>query len=239
MLKKIKKYKYLISIISIILIIILVILRTNKLKEDNLTYTMDKSNEIIINEEENIQKENEEVRIKIDIKGQINNPGVYELSENSRIIDAINIAGGLTDNANTSLINLSKKLEDGMVIIIYSNEEVANSNVKEVETVFKIIEKECDCPNIKNDGCVNTELDNTSDTTKEKEENVSENISQKININTASSEQLMTLPSIGQAKANAIIEYRKENKFTTIEDIKNVSGIGDSLFEKIKEYITV
>lgn len=60
-----------------------------------------------------------------------------------------------------------------------------------------------------------------------------------VNINTASKEELMTLNGIGEATAEAIIEYRKENKFTKIEDIKNVKGIGDKKFEAIKDDIEV
>ena len=60
-----------------------------------------------------------------------------------------------------------------------------------------------------------------------------------ISINTASLEELKTLPGIGESKANSIIKYRETSSFNTIEDIKNVSGIGESLFEKIKDYITV
>ena len=229
MLKIIKKYKYLITIIIILMIICYFYIRSNSLKENNIKYSLENEN-IILNTEEESDEEVEMVNmIKVDIKGQIVNPGVYELKENSRVIDVINIAGGLTDDANTSLINLAKKIEDGMVIIIYSNEEVANSNVKEVETVFKIIEKECDCPNIKNDSCINTELDNEQ----------AEEDTKLININTASIEELMTLPSIGESKAKSIIEYRENTKFTSIEEIKNVSGIGEALFEKIKAHITI
>lgn len=239
MLKIIKKYKYIITVILILVIICLAVARNKSLKEDNIKYTISKNDDVLIKETNDINEaiEDNANKIKIDIKGQVNNPGVYELEESSRVIDAVNVAGGLTDIANTSLINLSKKLEDQMVIIIYSNEEVLNSNVKEIETVFKVIEKECNCPNIKNDSCINTELDNSS-TEKNNSDNKENNIG-IVNINTASVEELMTLPSVGESKANAIIEYREKNKFTTIEDIKNVSGIGDALFEKIKEYITV
>lgn len=227
MLKIIKKYKYIISFIIVLIIICLAIIRSKMLKDNNKIYSINKDEEIIFKED--IVLDNNEVKkIKVDIKGQVLNPGVYELDDGSRVIDIINLAGGLTDSANTSLINLAKLLVDQMVVIIYSNEEVENSNVKEVETVFKIIEKECNCPNIKNDSCINTELDETN------EENIG-----IININTATLEELMTLPSIGESKAKAIIEYRKENLFNTIEDIKNVSGIGEALFEKIKEYITI
>ena len=238
MIKTIKRNKYLITFILILIIICLVIIRKKELKENNKEYKV-LANSNIIKEEKNIDEESntkEETKIKVDIKGQVLTPGVYELEENSRVIDVINSAGGLTEIANTSLINLSKKIEDGMVIIIYSNEEVANSNIKEVETVFKIIEKECSCPNIKNDSCINTELDN--DTQKEPDNN-NEETNKLININSASKEELMTLNSIGESKAEAIIKYRSETKFETIDDIKNVSGIGDALFEKIKENITV
>ena len=236
MLKQIKKYKYLLTIIIIMLITLLCIIRTNKLKENNKSYSI-KDSDIIIEEIITNEEEQQEVvdKIKVDIKGQVVNPGVYELDNNSRIIDVINIAGGLKENANTSLINLSKKLEDSMVIIIYSNEEVENSNVKQIETVFKIVEKECNCPVIENDGCINTGI--TIDDEKEVENETSNN--DLININTASKEELMTIKGIGESKAVSIIEYRNNNKFNTIEDIMNVSGIGESLFEKIKAYITI
>lgn len=231
MLKIIKKHKYIITFIIILLIIILCFIRKNKLKENNKEYTILENVNVIekTEEEKEIIEEVKKTKITVDIKGQVNNPGVYELIEGSRIIDLINIAGGLTKDANTSLINLSKKLEDSMVIIIYSNYEVENSNVKEIETVFKIIEKECNCPVIENDGCINTEI--------EKEDK--ENINELININTATLEELMTLPGVGESKAKSIIEYREKNKFKTIEEIQNVSGIGELAFEKIKAYITI
>lgn len=219
----IKKNKYLITIILIILISLLALSRKDELKNEN-KYTIEK----IVPEINTITKEDtsEEVKIKVDIKGQVLNPGVYQLESDSRVKDVIELAGGLTEEANTSLINLSKKITDEMVIIIYSNEEVKNSNVKEIETVFKVVEKECQCPNIKNDSCINTELED-NETTK------------LININTATKEELMTLTSIGEAKAELIIEYRNTTPFNTIEELMNVSGIGETLFNKIKEYITV
>lgn len=219
----IKKHKYLITIILIIFISILVFNRKDNLKKEN-KYTIEK----IVPEINTITKDetSEEPKIKVDIKGQVLNPGVYQLESNSRVKDVIELAGGLTEEANTSLINLSKKITDEMVIIIYSNEEVKNSNVKEIETVFKVVEKECQCPNIKNDSCINTELED-NETTK------------LININTATKEELMTLTSIGESKAELIIEYRSTNPFNTIEDLMNVSGIGENLFNKIKEHITV
>ena len=233
MIKKIKKYKYIISFIIILIIICLMVIRSNELKENNLDVLVETTENDIIKEQIVLEETETKEIIKIDIKGQVVNPGVYELEKGSRVIDLINTAGGLTEYANTSLINLSKTLEDQMVVIIYSNEEVANSNVKEIETVYKIIEKECVCPNIKNDSCINTELEDSVTDNKNKEEN------KLININTATIEELITLPSVGESKAKSIIEYRNENKFNSIEDIKNVSGIGEALFEKIKAYITI
>jgi competence protein ComEA len=173
-------------------------------------------------EEESIKKYN------IDIKGAVKKPGVYQVDSNLTVNDVIQIAGGLTKSADTSLINLAKKITDEMVIIIYTKEEIKNSNL--VNTVIKVVEKECVCPNIENDGCLNTEI---KDNITNKED------SSIININTATKEELQTITGIGEAKANNIIKYRETNgNFKTIEDIKNVEGIGDSLYETIKIYIT-
>ena len=111
-----------------------------------------------------------------------------------------------------------------MVIIIYSNQEVKEfEKTKEHILQDKCIQKDENA--LKNDACINN--------------NQSTNTNKKININTASSEELQTLPGIGESKAKDIITYRETNKFNTIEDIKNVSGIGDALFAKIKENITI
>ena len=167
--------------------------------------------------------------VYVDIKGAVKNPGVYEVSEDKKVIDIVNLAGGFTNVADTSMINLAKKVSDEMVIIIYTKEEVKNAT--EVETVVKIIEKECTCPEIKNDACINQDANVTLDETQKDE---------KININIATLEELLTLSGIGESKAKAIISYREENgRFEKVEDILQVSGIGESLYEKIKENITV
>lgn len=168
---------------------------------------------------------------KVDIKGEINNPGIYTLKENSRVIDVIEMAGGLTENANTSVINLSKKISDEMVIIIYSNTQVQDfEKTKEME---KVTQEKCNQPDenaLKNDACItNTNPGNESSP-----------ISDKISINTATKEELMTLPGIGESKANDIISYReKSGPFESIEDIMKVSGIGENIYAQIKENITV
>ncbi len=162
---------------------------------------------------------------KVDIKGEVLTPGIYSLDSNKRVIDVIDMAGGLTENADTSVINLSKKIKDEMVIIIYSKSEVKEfekTKEKETQVQEKCIQK--DENSLKNDACISTDSKTTSG---------------KVSINTGTKEELMTLSGIGESKAQDIIKYREENgSFKTIEDIKNVSGIGDSLFAKIKENIT-
>ena len=214
----IKKYIYLISFIILLIGAIFLFIIKKNLKD----------NSVVILEEklEQAQEEtSEEELYTIDIKGAVQKPGVYKVPKTYVINDVISEAGGLTKNADTSLTNLSKKITNEMVIIIYTKDEVKKSNIK--DTVIKIIEKECVCPNIQNDGCINTGLTDTIT-----------NQNNLVNINTATQDELMTIPGIGESKAKAIIEYRKQHSFNTIEDIMNVSGIGNSLYESIKIYIT-
>jgi len=218
--KYIRKIVYPLTIIIVLIIVISYIVIKKNL-EDNSDVTILEDN-LFINE--TLDEKEEERIINVDIKGAVKKPGVYKVNDSLVINDVIKLAGGLAKNADTSLINLSKKVTDEMVIIIYTKEEVKNSNI--VDTVIKVVEKECICPNIENDGCLNTEIKDTIGETK------------LININTAAIEELMTISGIGESKAKAIIEYRNKNKFEKIEDILNVSGIGNNLYEEIKIYIT-
>ena len=159
--------------------------------------------------------------IFIDIKGEVNSPGVYEMQLGDRVIDAVQMAGGFTDEATTDNVNLSKKLKDESVIII-------PSYLKDYENVT-----------IKNDYEIDINDDIVQSEKNESDEKI-ESSSNLININTASVVELMSLDGIGESKAKAIIEYRDINgDFENILDIKNVSGIGESIYEKIKDYITV
>ena len=178
-------------------------------------------------------KEKQISKIKVDIKGEINAPGVYELNKGERVNDLINKAGGITKNGDTSIINLSKKLEDEMLVIIYSKNEVIKLKTNNKETPKDI------CPKI-NNACPEKQLETINN---QKAENTKSNekiTDSKISINKATKEQLQSLTGIGETKAEAIIKYRIENgDFKKIEDIKNVSGIGESAFEKIKDQITL
>jgi len=186
------------------------------------------NNMITLNDVEKKESFSKEVgmKISVDIKGSVVNPGVYEMDSNSRVNDVIEAAGGLRKDANTEYINLSKKLFDEMVIIIYSNREVMEFK-EALEN-----EKACICENTINDACIADE--NISNPNK----TVSEKKSELVNINTATLNELMTLSGIGEAKAKAIIDYReKEGKFNSKEDIMKVSGIGESIYSKIKDLI--
>ncbi len=177
-------------------------------------------------------KETSTEKYKVDIKGAVVNPGIYEIEKGKRVSDVINLSGGLKDNADTNYINLSKKVSDEMVIIIYTKEEILNMNTE--STAVKYVDKECICPSIKNDGCIGN-----NKVTNEKETSNSSDIPSTVNLNTASKEELMNLPGIGESKAREIIKYREKTPFTKIDDLLNVNGIGEATFEKLKDYITV
>lgn len=212
-------YLYIIIVLLFIFSVIMSFLFVTKKHVVNKTITLVSKEE----EKEIVNK------IKVDIKGSVQSPGVYELDEDSRVIDLINMAGGLLKDSNTELINLSMKLKDEMTIIIYSNKEIDNykKNNNKKEIVYIEVEK---CPDKINDACIN----------KTTESKNSDKLDNKISINNASIQELVKIPGVGEAKAKDIVSYREKNGFfKTIEDIKQVSGIGDSLFEKIKDNITI
>lgn len=182
-----------------------------------------------------IKDEKEEIsEIVVDVKGAVNMPGVYHMQSNSYVYQAIEAAGGLLDTADTSVLNLSKHLSDSMVVIIYTKEEVALSKTANEKVKYVEVNIPCVCPDNMNDACI--EKNNSDDNA-----NNSKNDDDKlININEATLEELLKLDGIGASKASAIIEYRIQmGSFKKIDDILNVSGIGDALFEKIKNKITI
>ncbi|KGG80175.1 hypothetical protein Y919_07660 [Caloranaerobacter azorensis H53214] len=195
----------LILVICIISIISIKLIKSNDIKLDEVGQDIND-----IEDEENVnisQKSTEEDKDKIimvHISGEVYKPGLVILKEGDRVIDAVNAAGGLKEEADLDRINLAKKLVDEEKIYVPKKSEknfVGNSQ----ENVIL----------------------NTS---------VSTN---KININNASLNELMELPGIGKVLAGRIIEYRAKNRFNSIEDIKNVSGIGEKRFEAIKDLITI
>lgn len=170
---------------------------------------------------------------KVDIKGEVNKPGTYEVDASKRVIDVIALADGLTKNADTRANNLSLKVYDEMVIVIYSKEQI--SKFKQTMEEENLIMENCQkmINGIQNNSCI------------EKENSISNNNSlsikeDKISINKASVDELMKIPGIGSSKAESIVKYRNTNgDFKSIEQIKNVDGIGEGLYAKIKDYITL
>ena len=154
--------------------------------------------------------------ITVYISGQVAKEGVVTLSSDKRLADAVEKLGGLTKNADTNNINLAMKLEDEKHYIIPKEGEVIQNNSDSTQ--------------------VTSNKDNNSSN------NATQSDSQgsKININTADLKQLDNIPGVGEATANKILSYRDENgEFKSIEEIKNVNGIGDKKFENMKDLICV
>lgn len=190
------------------------------------TKTSKKETEPIVNKKEEKQPSQEStIKYQVDIKGEVISPGIYTMDSSSRVIDVIKAAGGLTENANTSVINLSKKITDEMVIIVYSNNEVEDfKKTKELEEQVSSKCKQNDKYGLENDACISSDA----------------KLESLISLNDATVADLIKLPGIGEAKANDIIAYRNEHgPFENIEDLKKVSGIGENLFAKIKDYLTI
>lgn len=230
-----KNLKWVILTFFIIGIVFLFFLN-NYSKSTKKETSKEEPEELIFKEEkeETNKKDNQKENVFVDIKGAIANPGVYELEQNKKVIDVVNLAGGFLENANTQTINLAKKLTNEMVIIIYTNEEIKLAMTE--EKTAKVIDNTCVCPVLKNDACINKNETKKDTTTS----NEPETITEPININTASASDFDKLPGIGASKAESIVQYREKNgPFEKIEDLKEISGIGDALFEKIKDYITI
>lgn len=160
--------------------------------------------------------ENLEGKIVVHITGEVKNTGILILPEGARIADAIESAGGATEEADLDEVNLAYELQDGQKLYI------PNKNDKN---------------NTENKMYITSESGNNVIV---ESKNTKEGVNKKVNINTASQSELETLPGIGAAIATRIIEYREQNgKFNKIEDLQNVKGIGDAKFGEIKEYIVV
>jgi len=205
MIEFLEKYKiYLIAlglILFIGLIFVSYVLLEEEIKEPQLTMTTT----VLVVED-----------FYVDIKGAVLNPGVFQFSYGERVIDAIERAGGLSNNGNTSNINLSQRLTSEMVIYVFTNAQIRDGN------------RSIDCSTV----CENTVLNINNC--------YPENNTGLININTALVDQLTTLNGIGESRALAIIAHREQNgPFRTIEDIMQISGIGEAIFNNIREKITV
>ena len=204
--------------------------KETKNNEENLDAIV--NSEITEDESSEEKKESQysDSTIMVHVSGAVNQEGIVELKEKSRIADAIDKAGGLKDNAYIEKINLAYVLEDGMKIHIPNvNEKTESQNLS--TDISNNVEEYV----TKNSGI---QIENINNTTRVDSSSQSSN--KKININKATQSELETLPGIGASTAQKIITYRNEKgKFNKIEDIKNVKGIGDSKYNNIKELITI
>lgn len=167
----------------------------------------------------------------VHICGEVRNPGVYELKEGSRIFEAVDAAGGFTDDAAVELLNLAGKIYDGMKIVILSEEE-AERLTEEERRGFSHVEGVGLSGGQTADGTVSGGNAGAGANRGETDG--------LVNLNTASKQELMTLNGIGESRAEAIIQYRQESGgFSKIEDIMKVPGIKDAAFQKIKDRIKV
>ncbi|MGF7056473.1 helix-hairpin-helix domain-containing protein [Brassicibacter mesophilus] len=202
-------------VILIFVILIVLAIGYNFYEKRDLQLIQADETNIDLDEEETIDQDFEDFNdeaedkkmIMIHISGQVKNPGLVELFEGDRVIDAVNKAGGLTSESDNDRINLARKVSDEEKIYIPKIGEVVEQDIQNIVTF------------------------NDSNNINEK--------SDKININDAPKEILITLPGVGEVLADRIIEYRKNNKFADIEDIMKVSGIGSKKYEGIKDLITV
>lgn len=145
---------------------------------------------------------------KVDVKGAVQKPGVYEFATGDRVTDVIQKAGGFKNGADSKQVNMAQLVEDEMVIYIPTKGEVVDTSNQNA-------------------------VDNSGDVAADKADGT-------INLNKATSEELQELPGIGPSKATAILQKREElGTFKDVEDLKEVTGIGDKTFEKLKELITV
>ena len=159
----------------------------------------------------------------VHVCGCVNSPGVYRLKPGSRIIEAVEKAGGFTDEADNSVINLADRLTDGMQIYV----PAMNPEPDETRTPGQYVRQADNIPGQGTDPYAGSGPNAGTD-------------SGKVNLNTASKDELMTLNGVGASRADAIIAYRTENgPFASTEEIMNISGIKDGLFGKIKDKITV
>ena len=153
--------------------------------------------------------------VQVYLCGAVRNPGVYTVISGTILNEAVEKAGGFTEDAAVTSMNLVYQINSNMSFYI--------PTVKEVESG-------------KSDG---TNVIRGKGTFIWGAESEGAKSQAKVNINTADKATLQTLPGIGEATAGAIIEYRNKNPFKTVEDLKKVSGIGDAKFERVKEFITV
>ena len=165
--------------------------------------------------------------IVVHVTGAVKSPGVYYLSAGARVHEAIEKAGGRTDRADIHSLNLAAKIRDGQQIDVPEIRQIPDV---EQDPPISSADQESTIPT----------TPNLSVTPQPSMQRSAPSDGSRININTATSQELQTLPRIGPALAQRIIEYRRiSGEFSTVDDLTNVKGVGEKTLEKIRDSITV
>lgn len=215
-----KKIFISIGLIVVLIVALIMYIMSNKSNEelDMNGFSEEESKKVVENQVEdveNVDKEEKVAEIAVHIAGEVKKDGIVYLPEGSRLIDAIKKAGGETKKADLSRVNLAYQLQDGEKIYIPNKDE----------EITEYIMQE------------NGENDVTGG---EKDSNSMKGASDKVNINTATLDELDSLPGVGPSTAQKIIDYRETNgKFNKIEDLQNVKGIGEAKYSEIKDKVTI
>ena len=159
--------------------------------------------------DEEFDEQGSQASVFVHVTGEVVSPGMYELPQGARVSDAIAAAGGFTEASDDQSINLARQINDGEQIVVGSIQNLANPSGEGIQDSQSL-----------QGGSVSSEG--------------------KVNLNTATAEELMSLDGVGEATAEKILAYRQEHgSFSSIEEIKEVSGIGDKKFEAMKDSLTV
>ena len=194
------------SIVILITLLVGIYLMVNKEAQVDTTMWEETSLTTMAEVATDATKERAETMIYVDIKGAVKVPGIYQLKNQQRIWDALALAGGVSEEADTTQVNYAQKVKDQMIIYV----------PKKGESVAQSLE------------------------TLQESAPAQQNQEEKINLNTATEAELQTISGIGAKKAQEIIRFRDEQgPFKTVEELKNVSGIGEKTVERLKDMLTV
>lgn len=194
------------SIVILITLLVGIYLMVNKEAQVDTTMWEETSLTTTAEASTDATKERAETMIYVDIKGAVKVPGIYQLKNQQRIWDALALAGGVSEEADTAQVNYAQKVKDQMIIYV----------PKKGEPVPQSLE------------------------TLQESASAQQNQEEKINLNTATEAELQTISGIGAKKAQEIIRFRDEQgPFKTVEELKNVPGIGEKTVERLKDMLTV
>ncbi len=194
------------SIVILITLLVSIYLMVNKEPRVDTTMWEETSLTTMAEVATDATKERAETMIYVDIKGAVKVPGIYQLKNQQRIWDALALAGGVSEEADTAQVNYAQKVKDQMIIYVPKKGEPVPHSLETLQESAP----------------------------------AQQNQEEKINLNTATEAELQTISGIGAKKAQEIIRFRDEQgPFKTVEELKNVPGIGEKTVERLKDMLTV